>query len=197
MSDNIVEELERIINSRRRARITNQGNFIFASVMILIERDGGDYRILFIKRTENKKDAFSGHMAFPGGKKKSNDKDLLATAIRETYEETGIDLTLKGSILGPLDDVNPTTPEVNHYIVTPFVSYLEHGAELNTCEDEVAEAMWIPISHLKDPGNCYERSVERDGKNMIEYVYKYRDYVIWGLTGRILKQYISLTGHLF
>lgn len=48
--------------------------------------------VLFVKRTSNEKDQYSGHIAFPGGKYENNDINLLNTCIRETKEEIGLNL---------------------------------------------------------------------------------------------------------
>ena len=75
-------------------RIKNDGS-IFSSIAIIIsENTDGDDEMFFIKRAIRNNDHFSGHMAFPGGVKEDYDKTLLDTAIRETMEEVGIDLTL-------------------------------------------------------------------------------------------------------
>jgi 8-oxo-dGTP pyrophosphatase MutT (NUDIX family) len=52
----------------------------------------GDPEILFIKRAANKNDKWTGHIAFPGGRRDPEDKDDREAAIRETWEEVGIDL---------------------------------------------------------------------------------------------------------
>ena len=192
-----IEEVEKIIRGRISNKITRDGNFILASVMIILkENRESDYSILFIKRPQNAEDVFSGHMAFPGGKMKEGDGNKLQTAIRETLEETGIDIFKKGKILGELDDFNPINPKASHYIVTPFLSLLIKDTEIKPNE-EVDEAIWIPISHLKDEKALEIRIVEKLSMGVKDYVFHYKDYVIWGMTGRILCKFLSLVGHLF
>ena len=60
--------------------------------------------LLFIERSTKKDDPWSGQMAFPGGRASDNDQDSLATAVRETNEELGIDL-VDSLLLGRLSDV--------------------------------------------------------------------------------------------
>jgi hypothetical protein len=69
--------------------------------------------------------------------------------------------------------------------------------EIRENKKEVAEVVWIPLSFLKEPGTLSIRTVERDGRCIKDYVFKYRGYTIWGITGRILFQFLSLVGHLF
>jgi ADP-ribose pyrophosphatase len=196
LSDTI-EKLEKIINTRAAVRIKRKGNFTLAAVMMMIREEKDDYSILFIKRFESASDLFSGHMAFPGGKMDKTDRDILETAIRETLEETGVDLKKSGRILGQLDDFNPVNPRANHYIVTPYVAFLGENIELRLNAMEVARALWIPISHLKDEKNSETRILEKYGTKRKDFVFYYENYVIWGMTARILRQFLRLAGYLF
>jgi len=197
MPRNTVEELERIIRTREVVKIKRDHKLVQAAVMIILKEGDRGYSILFIKRTENESDVFSGHMAFPGGKMQTPDKDTLDTAIRETVEETGIDLRKSGRIIGELDDFHPNNPRANHYVVTPFLSLLKEDVELTLDHGEVADAVWIPIHHLNDPRNQEIRILKRTGGVSEDSVFYYDDYVIWGMTGRILYQFLSLFGKLF
>jgi 8-oxo-dGTP pyrophosphatase MutT (NUDIX family) len=191
-----ISELGRIIGSRSPVRMGDREGFVRAAVMVVIRYGDRGYEMLFIRRPLDQRDAFSGHMAFPGGKWVESDGDTLTTALRETFEETGLDLKAYGCVIGSLDDVNPVTPGVNHYVVTPYVTFLCQPLELKT-NGEVKEAIWIPISHLKDERNFEARWVEKRGRMAIDFVYRYGDTEIWGMTGRILHQFLSLAGHLF
>jgi len=198
VSPQAIEELERVFKKRRTRKIKREGTFVPAAVMMILKENGeDDFSMLFIKRPENSADAFSGHMAFPGGKMKEEDENKLETAIRETFEETGIDLKKNGRVLGELDDFNPINPRANHYVVTPYVSLLTKDTQIIPNNKEVDEVIWIPLSHFKDDRNLEIRIVERPNIRVKDFVFRYQDYVIWGLTGRILYRFLSLVGHLF
>ncbi len=198
VSPQAIEELERVFKRRGTRKIIREGDFVPAAVMMILKGIGEDgYSMLFIKRPENSADTFSGHMAFPGGRMKEGDGNKLETAIRETLEETGIDLKKNGRILGELDDFNPISPRANHYIVTPYVSLLTRDAKIIPNDKEVDEVVWIPLSHFKDRRNLEVRMVERKNLRIEDFVFRYQNYVIWGLTGRILYEFLSLAGHLF
>ncbi|EFC47170.1 predicted protein [Naegleria gruberi] len=67
----------------------------------------GKLHILFTKRPIREGDKWSGQVCFPGGKfEKNEDKTLLDTAIRETFEEIGVDLRDGNNFLlvGRVDD---------------------------------------------------------------------------------------------
>lgn len=190
-----MKEIEDILARRERSSITREGEVIYAAVMVTLAPAARGYEMLFIKRPESGKDAFSGHMAYPGGKCESADATTLETALRETMEEVGLDILGSGRVLGSLDDVNPNTAEINMYVVTPYVSLLPRPEEPKT-NGEVARALWIPVSHLLDPANRSTELVSTYGAELVDYRFFYGDIVIWGMTGRILAQFIELTGHL-
>ncbi len=196
MPHHVIEELERIIKGRKSIKISRDGDFIHASVMVILREERDRYSMLFIKRREYLSDLFSGHMAFPGGKMQKGDESKLETAIRETLEETGIDLRKDGRILGELDDVSPVNPRARHYIVTPYVALVGEDIKVKPNE-EVAEFVWIPISNFMDEKTLEIRGIERYGMRLENFAFHYQKYVIWGMTARILRQFLYLLGHLF
>jgi 8-oxo-dGTP pyrophosphatase MutT (NUDIX family) len=196
VSHNVIEELEKIIKGRKSIKISRDGSFIPASVMVILREEKNGCSMLFIKRREYASDLFSGHMAFPGGKMQKEDESKLETAIRETFEETGIDLKKNGRILGELDDVNPINPMANHYIVTPYVALVGEDTQVKPNE-EVAEFVWIPLSDFKNEKALEARVVEKYGMKLEDFIFRHQDYLIWGMTARILRQFLSLGGHLF
>ena len=74
----------------------------------LVLRTAAELEVLLIKRAESERDPWSGHMALPGGRREPGDPDLAGTAIRETAEETGVELEARGWRLGRLAEVSPT-----------------------------------------------------------------------------------------
>jgi len=192
---NMIDEIRKILDSPETPLDMQEGLLAAAVLVMLCERDEG-YGIWFIKRTEYEKDAFSGHVAFPGGKKKQNDATLVDTALREVGEELGFDARRKVEILGEMDFIRPYTPSVRHYLVKPFVAIIE-GEENFVPNYEVSEFFCIPVFHLLDPKNRDIRERERDGKIIDDYVFAYRNHIIWGLTGRILNEFFKNTSGCF
>ncbi|MEO8622541.1 MAG: CoA pyrophosphatase, partial [bacterium] len=93
-----------------------------AILLVLRAREDGEPELLMIKRAEAKGDPWSGHIACPGGRMEPTDRNLEVTAVRETWEETGIDVTRDGRILGQLDDLSPRSPLLPPIIIRPFVA---------------------------------------------------------------------------
>ena len=195
--NNTVNELEELLRSRNPVKIMESGDFVHAAVMMILGGSPDSLSMLFIKRPESDIDAFSGHMAFPGGKMKEEDRNKLDTAIRETYEEVGVDLYTSGRVIGELDDINPNNPRANNYIVTPYLSMLKEEVLIRPNLYEVEAAVWVPMKHLKDERNFKIRFRERNGKLVEDYVYSFEQYIIWGMTGRILHRFLSFSSHLF
>ncbi|GJN90242.1 hypothetical protein Rhopal_003241-T1 [Rhodotorula paludigena] len=118
--------------------------------------------ILYIKRTTRTSDKWSGHVAFPGGRSEPDDESAEFTALRETWEEVGLDLAEKDWIsIGQLDDREITTSLGKRLlmILSPFVflhtSPYPPVPELQ--ETEVASAHWIPLDLLHAPAAKYGR----------------------------------------
>ena len=102
-----------------------------------------------IKRAEAERDPWSGHIACPGGRMDPGDRDLEHTAIRETWEETGVDLARDGVILGTLDDISPRTPSLPPMIIRPFVAVVK--PDITIVESiEVAEVFWVPLAAIRE-----------------------------------------------
>lgn len=196
MSDTI-QKLEQLLIKENSEEIVKEGDYVHAAVMMLLKQSDQDYSMLFIKRPENERDPFSGHMAFPGGRMETEDRGKDETAIRETIEEVGVDVHRSGRILGSLDDVIPNNPRARNYIVTPYVSLLHEEVDMTLDPREVEKALWVPMQHLIDDKNTEIRMRERGGRVVKDYVYNYEQYIIWGMTGRILHQFLSFSAHLF
>ncbi|KAL8626410.1 hypothetical protein Q9189_007891 [Teloschistes chrysophthalmus] len=59
----------------------------------------GDPEVLFIKRAARDGDRWTSHVAFPGGKRDSEDESDSTTSIRETKEEVNVDLSADHALL--------------------------------------------------------------------------------------------------
>ncbi len=162
-----------------------------AVALILIERAG--LEALFIKRAVRTGDPWSGQVAFPGGRHEPADADLRVTAIRETREETGVDLA-GADPLGVLDDLYPRTPTLPPVRVRPYVFALT-GAPRLTPSDEVDRAFWVPLSRLSEPAVRREVKLLLRGEERVFPAYDLGEDVIWGMTERILTPFLELIGY--
>jgi 8-oxo-dGTP pyrophosphatase MutT (NUDIX family) len=163
-----------------------------AAVALLI-RPRDDLEILLIKRAEHERDPWSGHMALPGGRRSGADADLIATAGRETEEETHVPLRRIGTLLGRLDDVAPRSVRLPPIVVTPFVHAVPSHTVARPDGREVDVALWVPLSALRDEDAVEELLVELgEGGSRAFPSLRYQEHVIWGLTHRVLTDFLSV-----
>lgn len=158
---------------------------------LLVRPAPHDLEILLIQRPLSERDPWSGHMALPGGRREG-DEDALTTAIRETREEVGVDLERDGMLIGRLDEVSPSRggPQI---AVAPFVFAVPPETAVVPDPAEVADTVWIPIRHLADPASAAEHLYLLPGGESLRFpALAYHGYVIWGLTHRMLIQFLGI-----
>lgn len=163
-----------------------------AAVAILIRHGSGDEpELFFIQRAEYEGDPWSGHIAFPGGRAELGDESLLETAIRETFEETGIDLRGRAHLLGVLDDLRPRAVRLPPVVVRPFVFLVSQVSE-PVLSAEVAGAFWVPLSVLLDRSVWRDARVRAGDVEISRFAFHHEGYVVWGMTERILSGLLAL-----
>jgi 8-oxo-dGTP pyrophosphatase MutT (NUDIX family) len=165
-----------------------------AILLALRAREDGEPELLMIKRAEVEGDPWSGHIACPGGRMEPSDNDDLAvTAVRETREETGVDVARDGRVIGRLDDISPSTPYLPPIVIRPYVALVRANVAIVPSE-EVAQAFWVPLSALRTPAAWGTAMVTVRGREMSVSVFKHGDYTVWGLTERVLRQLLEYVG---
>ena len=164
-------------------------DFARASVALVVRPGGGDLELLVIRRATREGDPWSGHMAFPGGRRDPEDRGPRETAERETREEVGIDLAREGRLLGRLEDVGPRAGPVP-IIISPFVFAADRGVAVQP-NYEVDAAFWVPIPALTAPGAATEYlHVLAHGEELRFPAIAYQSHVIWGLTHQIMTDFL-------
>ncbi|HEX4628001.1 MAG TPA: CoA pyrophosphatase [Gemmatimonadales bacterium] len=160
-----------------------------AVALVLLSEPGGELEILLIRRAERADDPWSGQIALPGGRREPEDRDLLITAIRETREETGVDL-LAAEQLGALDDLYPRTATLPPVVVRPFVFALETRPTL-VPNEEVQRAFWVPLLRLTEASVRRDVTLTLRGAKRTFPAYVVGEDVIWGMTERILAPFVD------
>jgi len=165
---------------------------MIAAAVAVVLHDGNDgIEALFIHRAVRAGDVWSGQIAFPGGRRDPGDADLLATAIRETMEEVGVDLS-SAERLGVLDDLYPRTPVLPPVVVRPFVFALTSRPPV-VVSSEVQDAFWVSFRALQAPGVAGTVTVDHPGiPRRAMPAYTLGNHTIWGMSERILTPLISL-----
>ncbi len=145
-----------------------------------------DHYLLLTKRT-HLVEHHKGQISFPGGMRDPSDEDLLSTALREAHEEIGIK-SEDVEILGSLDEV----PTYTGFIITPFIGLIPYPYPLTPNEYEVAEVIRAPLSMLLDSRNFRQEIWEYEGRRQPIYFYDLGKHVVWGITGKIIKNFIDI-----
>jgi len=153
-----------------------------AAVALLLKREGRGLQLLLVRRAVNPSDPWSGDMAFPGGRRHPGDRSLRETAIRETMEETGVDLRCH-RLLGTMDvSTSAVAPELT---ILPFV-FLCVGTPDVSLSGELSYYLWVPLDRLRR-----SRGRARVHKGEAP-AYILNGEVVWGLTYRMLENLLRL-----
>jgi 8-oxo-dGTP pyrophosphatase MutT (NUDIX family) len=160
-----------------------------ASVLVpLVQRD--EVTVLLTQRTDHLTD-HPGQISFPGGRAEPEDKDAIATALREAEEEIGLHAR-HIDVLGSL----PTYTTGTGFIVTPVVALIHPPFSVEPDPDEVAEIFEVPLAFLMSPANHRRHGVELDGvtREFLSMPWATPDeaprhYFIWGATAMMLRNF--------
>ena len=146
---------------------------------------GTGLELLFIRRAEHEKDPWSGQMGFPGGRAEPADASIDQTAVRETLEETGLDLARDGERLGALDDVQAMARgRPVDLVISPRVFRLQ-GPFGGAPSHEVVSLHWLPIERLLAPETRSTFAYVHERSTLELPCLRIEGLVIWGLTYRM------------
>jgi 8-oxo-dGTP pyrophosphatase MutT (NUDIX family) len=161
------------------------------AAVLLALRTTDPLELLLIQRAEKEGDPWSGHMALPGGRREPHDSGLLATALRETHEETAI-LVPPTGVIGALKEVRPSYRRRFSILIAPFVAVVPPDTRAVPSPAEVETALWVPLSHLASDSAVDEILIELEEGSTTFPALSYQDYVIWGLTHRIITGFVDI-----
>lgn len=188
----VMHALARALREHARLEEAEEEGLRWAAVALVLRGAAlADAELLFIRRAQREGDPWSGHVAFPGGRRDSADLSLAATARRETQEELALDLDLDATFLGVLDDLRPRSAALPSIAVRPFVFALRRAVAL-VPNEEVHSTFWVPVAELRDPSRATEHVFERGGARLRFPAYRSGDDVVWGMTERIVTQLLSV-----
>ena len=203
---NLENKLSKFL-SNKQITLGNKDEFKQSAVAVPLIEKNNKLSLIFEVRSSKLKSQ-PCEICFPGGRIDKTDKTPLYAAIRETTEELGIK---EENIIpiGPLDLVVGSIGA----LVYPFVVEIDKNSKMNYNKKEVEEIFTVPLSYLltaipeyaqieysatpvgEFPFNLLKTTYPKGYNQKIKYkatFYKYEDYVIWGLTAKILNQFINV-----
>ena len=152
-----------------------------AAVLAPIIKRAGGWTMLFTARSVETP-AHPGQISFPGGRVQASDANAVETALRETFEEVGLERRFIEPI-GAWDRYDTITG----YRVTPIVGLVEPGFTLKLDPREVASAFEAPLDFLMNPVNHEVREAQWQGRTRYYYVMPWQGHNIWGATAGMVR----------
>lgn len=128
----------------------------------------------------------SGEVSFPGGKWEDTDPSLTVTALRESEEEIGLPPAV-------VDVINVQRPQFSRsgMRVTPYVGIIPHEVSLRPNLGELDAIFRVPVEFFLEDRRAQTDIYVRDGQEWWSPVYYYEGYKIWGLTARVLVDFMN------
>jgi 8-oxo-dGTP pyrophosphatase MutT (NUDIX family) len=166
-------------------------DFLEAAVALVI-RGNAHLELLLIKRARSERDPWSGHMAFPGGRRDDADASTLDTAVRETREEVGLSLDASGVHLGDLEELATGSPRLPKLTIAPFVFGVPQHAKAWVASSEVEAVHWVRLDDLRDPALRGSITIPLPGGDREFPCFEVNGEIVWGLTYRMLTQFLDV-----
>ena len=173
-----LDDLKSVLSTPINPQIKSDISYRLASVLVVIY--GQSPKIIMTEKPKSMK-FHAGEISFPGGKFDANDSDLLETALRETSEEIGLQVS-QDQVIGQL---TPVMTLNSGFLILPFVCLLNDIPVL-MANSEVENILHIPL-------NSFLKTVAKDtdsSHNLIDemYTFEYQNQIVWGASARILKE---------
>lgn len=181
----MMDELKKALAERKKLVITDS-KLKPSAVLLPIFKKDGKCHILFTKRTDHLAN-HKGQISFPGGGRHNNDKSLMETALRESWEEIGLRQS-DVKIIGELDDAATTT---SLFCITPFVGIIPYPYDFKRDTFEVEEIFDVSLEDLMK-ADKKEEMVEVGGVQIKVISYEVDGHVIWGATAWILTEFLTI-----
>lgn len=153
---------------------------VAAAVLVPIVVRQSGLTVLLTQRTAHLRD-HAGQISFPGGRCEAGDDSPIATALRESSEEVGIE-PQQVEVLGTLPDYFTGTG----FCVTPVVGLVLPPLNLRLDDFEVADVFEAPLEFLLDGANYRRESLEIAGQMRTYWAVPWQEYFIWGATAGML-----------
>ncbi len=164
-----------------------QADASIAAVLIILYQHNDSINTVFIQRPDYE-GVHSGQISFPGGRKEPEDTDIIKTALREAYEEVGVDLS-EISVVGTL---TPLFIPVSKTIVTPVVGWTNNKPAFKIQEEEVLYLIEGDLKKILNPSIIKIKRFDILGEMRDIKYFDYEGHIIWGATAMILNELLAI-----
>lgn len=158
-----------------------------AAVLILLYCKEGRIYTVFMQRPEYP-GFHGGQISFPGGKKEPQDDNVITTALREAFEETGIDI----SDVSVISVLTPLFIPVSNMLVSPVVGWMDNKPEFNHDPMEVEYLIEAALNRFLEPGIVKTIPMQLRGEMVDVRYFAYEGNVIWGATAMMLNELLEI-----
>lgn len=175
------------LRGRSSEEIRKGITFRDSAVAIILFHNEAGRLCTIVTRRQVYDGSHSGQISFPGGKKESDDDNLLETAIRECYEEIGV----HARNFELLKELTPLFVPVSKFLISPYVFYTEHRSfEYIRSEREVASIHELDLLTLFASESVVNLDIKISNELVMKNVphFKQDDILIWGATALILNE---------
>lgn len=165
------------------------GHYRHAAVLIPMLEIEREWHVLLTQRSQSLVE-HKGQVAYPGGARERQDKDLYQTALREMQEEIGVEPE-DVHVFGHLGDM----PVITGYLVRLYVGQIPWPYPLEISNQEVDNVFKVPLGWLADPQNRTVQFRSYAGREIPVVYYKdYEGYQLWGASAEMTLGLISALG---
>ena len=162
-----------------------------ASVLIPLLESEGELFVLLTQRSEKLR-SHAGQVSFPGGKQDTQDENSLETALRETFEEIGLNKK-NIEIIGTLDQIL----SLHYYLVTPFVGLIPENFVSIPNADEIEAVFKVPLTFFMNGDNHWTEEFKTPIATVLVHHFNFQDFDIWGLTAKLILRLLEIgLGHI-
>lgn len=154
-----------------------------AVLVLLFPDDAGEARVVLTERVD-RGGHHSGEVSFPGGRAEPGDHDLVATALRESAEEVGLDVA--EAAVRVVGSLGVQWIPVSNYTVTPVVAVARRRPALRPQPSEVAAILEPPLRMFLPGAELLHVEREIRGLRVRYAAYPLDGLVVWGMTARVL-----------
>lgn len=157
-----------------------------AAVLVALREHADGFHVLLTERAAHLAH-HPGQVSFPGGRIEPGDDGPVGAALREAWEEVGLNpdaVEVAGSL--------PTHATGTGFSVTPVVGFVREPFVARLDPAEVTALFEVPLAYLFDDASVRVEYRERFGSRFRVYEFRFDGHRIWGATASMLMAFMKI-----